>query len=1189
MKKTDMIRVLLAALLCCLLFGVFALAAFAGEDETHTVSFLLDEGVPYEGQDQEIADGGFAVVPPTPEKENAVFLRWTLEGGERFSFRTPITGDLELFAEWIPLGEGTVLTQIYTVEFQVDGETVSRQSVEAGQSAIAPTGFACPTGKTFVSWNADFTDVQGDLIVEANLTDTVYTVTVVGLDDEVIDVQQITHGGDADLSDLPAIPHYSIDGERPFEGVTEGITADGEIRVNYLPDVYRVRFFSEGEPFGDPQAVAYGEGVAFPEIPAKEHYVFIGWYLDPTDTAMFDFNTPIGEDADLYAKFIPIENPKYTVTFLNYDGTRYGGEQKIEAGHTAFVPGAPARDGYDFVGWCDENGGAFDFATPIESDRTITASFRVRAFTVTVLDGNEVISVQSVRYGENAEEPAIPEKEGAIFVGFDGSFNDIRQDTVIRARYIAKTFSVMFFDAQQRKIGGTQYIEYGGAATAPRIAPPEGYSFVGWSDDFDEVKEDLVLFPVFERLSYTVRFFDENDLLAAETVLYGDNATSPAPTRDGCIFVGWYDANEAAYDLSSPVTGDLDLYAAWQEKPPVVHTVVFTVDGATYQTQTVAHGAAAQNPANPAKYGYTFTGWDADFSNVTDDLTVAALFEIKTYTVVYTANGAVFSSEEVDHGGLATPPDATPEREGYRFVRWSFDFGTPITEDVTVKAVFAIETYAVRFFNGEEVFAEQTVEYGDFAAVPGTPQKVGATFAGWYYEDGTAFRFSHAIEGALDLYARFETLTFAVSFYDGNELFWQADVEYGETVDVPHGEPDKPGYVFVGWDFDFETPIVRETTVYAKFEQIVYTVTFTVDGKIWASATVPEGETVSAPQQPRKDGYRFVGWEWDFRDPVNGNETVEALFERITYTVTYTANGAFLYADVVGWGDLAEEPDPVSVDGYVFVGWDFDFDTPIKADTTVAAILERVTHTVTFKVRNAVYATASVGEGEFAEAPGTAPAIEGMAFVGWDFDFGTPITEDVTVEAIFRYIDYTVSYYVDGTLYYEQTYHAGDEIVAPGAPELVGLIFNGWADLPAVMPARDLVIEGDVTVLPDNLFTLDRTDNPDGTTTLSLRVSGNVRIAGLIGRLSTEATSLTPEAILAANSEEADVVARVYVTSDGEIRFIWTAAENATEDFTVFTLTYKAGVEAPDFTLEIEEARVINEQDEIVDAAYTFD
>ena len=382
MKKTGTIRVGLTVLLCCLLFGVFALAVSAGAPETHAVAFWLDEGVPYEGQDQEIFDGGFAVVPPTPEKENAIFLRWTLESGERFSFRTPITDDLDLYAEWIPLGEGTVLTQIYTVEFQVGGATVSRQSVEKGSDAIAPTGFVCPTGKTFVSWDADFTDVQGDLTVTANLTDTVYTVAILGFDNEVIDVQEIVHGGDADLSNLPAIPHYTIDGEHPFDGVAEGITADGEIRINYVPDVYAVRFHSDGELFGEEQQIAYGEGVAFPEIPAKENYIFIGWYLDPADTAMFDFNTTIGEDTDLYAKFIPIENRKYTVVFLNYDGSRYGGEQKIEAGQTAFVPGAPTRDGYDFLGWCDENGGAFDFATPIESDRTITASFKIRAFTV---------------------------------------------------------------------------------------------------------------------------------------------------------------------------------------------------------------------------------------------------------------------------------------------------------------------------------------------------------------------------------------------------------------------------------------------------------------------------------------------------------------------------------------------------------------------------------------------------------------------------------------------------------------------------------------------------------------------------------------------------------------------------------------------------------------------------------------
>ena len=83
MKNRKTVRILLAALLCYLLFGAFAVTALAGEGETHAVTFWLDDGVPYEGQDQEVSDGSYAVVPLTPEKENAVFRRWTLENGER--------------------------------------------------------------------------------------------------------------------------------------------------------------------------------------------------------------------------------------------------------------------------------------------------------------------------------------------------------------------------------------------------------------------------------------------------------------------------------------------------------------------------------------------------------------------------------------------------------------------------------------------------------------------------------------------------------------------------------------------------------------------------------------------------------------------------------------------------------------------------------------------------------------------------------------------------------------------------------------------------------------------------------------------------------------------------------------------------------------------------------------------------
>lgn len=1251
MKNRKTVRILLAALLCCLLFGVFAVSAYAGEPETHVVSFWLEDGVPYGGQEQEIDDGAYAVVPPTPEKENAVFLRWTLEDGERFSFRTPITADLDLYAEWLPLGEGTTLTQIYTVEFQVDGATVSRQSVEAGQNAIAPTGFDTPTGKTFVAWDGDYTNVQGDLMVEAILTDTVYTVVILGPDDTVLDTQEIVHGGAADLSNLPELPHYTIDGEHPYDGVTEGIVSDGEIRVNYLPDVYTVTFYSGGEQFGEAQDVAYGGVATFPEIPAKENYIFIGWYLDPADSSMYDFNLPIENDLDLFAKYIPIENKKYTVTFLNYDGSRYGGVQLIEEGQTAFVPGTPVRDGYVFLGWLDEDGGEFDFATPIESDTTVTALFRVRTFTVTVMDGDEVISEQAVRYGENAEEPEIPEKEGAIFAGFDGSFTDIRQDTVIRVRYITRTFSVMFFDAQQRKIGGTQYVAYGESATAPAAPALAGYAFSGWSEDFSDVREDLVIFPVFTPISYTVCFYDDEQLIGVETVSYGESATGVDAERENYLFIGWRTETGASYDLTTPVTGDLDLFAAWQEKPPVVHTVIFTVDGATYQTQTVADGAAAQNPANPAKYGYTFTGWDSDFSNVTGDMTVAAIFRIKTYTVTFTANGATFDTVEVDHGEMVEAPADAPEREGYRFVGWNYDFETPITEDLTVKAVFAIETYTVRFLVGEEVFATQSVEYGDFATVPGTPQKTGATFVGWYYEDGAPFRFSHSIVGDLNVIAQFETQTYAVTFIAEGEVFWVAEVEHGDTVDVPHGEPDKQGWIFIGWDFDFNTKITRDFTVEAKFEEIVYTVTFKVDGEIWSTATVSEGATVGAPAAPRKDGYRFLGWAWDFRDPVNGNEEIEAEFERITYTVTFTVNGAFWQAYVVGWGETVEEPEEAYADGFVFLGWDFDFETPIKADTVIEAELAPLSYTVTFTVNGETFTTQTVEYGEVASVPTQAPALEGYTFTGWNFDFKTPIYDDTEIEAEFEEIWLTVTFVSDGEVFDTVSVRYGEKVDRPAIdPEKYGCRFIGWdfdfntkivrdvtvtarfEDIfwlvtftvdgepyetyevrhgttiapPEAEPAKlgyafigwdydfaepiegKTVIEAIFEEDPDafNNFTLIGRDNGDGTTTYQVVVGGVVRTAGFIGKLVfTDATAARYEAIDPAEDTE---TLSVFVTMN-EIRFAYSNAVNATEEFTVLSVTVKTDFGAPALSLSVSELYYVDGSGEIVSGSYTVE
>jgi len=63
---------------------------------------------------------------------------------------------------------------------------------------------------------------------------------------------------------------------------------------------------------------------------------------------------------------------------------------------------------------------------------------------------------------------------------------------------------------------------------------------------------------------------------------------------------------------------------------PVMFTVTF-VDGQgkTLKTEEVASGKAATAPADPTGDGYTFKGWDKDFSKVTEDMTVTALWEKK--------------------------------------------------------------------------------------------------------------------------------------------------------------------------------------------------------------------------------------------------------------------------------------------------------------------------------------------------------------------------------------------------------------------------------------------------------------------------------------------------------------------------------------------------------------------------------
>ena len=300
--------------------------------------------------------------------------------------------------------------------------------------------------------------------------------------------------------------------------------------------------------------------------------------------------------------------------------------------------------------------------------------------TVTFKDWNgTVLKTEQVQYGGAATAPANPTRTGYTFTGWDKAFNNVTADLVVTAQYSINTYTVTFKDWNGTVLK-TQQVQYGGAATAPANPTRTGYTFTGWDKAFTNVTANLVVTAQYSINTYTVTFKDWNGtVLKTQQVQYGGAATAPAnPTRAGYTFTGW----DKAF---TNVTANLVVTAQYSIN---TYTVTFKDwNGTVLKTQQVQYGGAATAPANPTRAGYTFTGWDKAFTNVTANLVVTAQYSINTYTVTFKDwNGTVLKTQQVQYGGAATAP-ANPTRTGYTFTGWDKAF-TNVTANLVVTAQY---------------------------------------------------------------------------------------------------------------------------------------------------------------------------------------------------------------------------------------------------------------------------------------------------------------------------------------------------------------------------------------------------------------------------------------------------------------------------------------------------------------------
>jgi len=275
--------------------------------------------------------------------------------------------------------------------------------------------------------------------------------------------------------------------------------------------------------------------------------------------------------------------------------------------------------------------------------------------------------------------------------------------------YVERTFLTTFTndDGTVLQSSKTSYLSlpvYEGDTPTKAMSQEFSYTFAGWTPSLVEATADATYKATYTSTgnTYLVIFANYDD-----TVLQmGELAYGSVPAYNGIVpsrpddvygsysYLGWDKP-------LNPVSDQIVYYAKYQKKANTVTVRFLNYDGSVLKSQScdygdvpVYQGETPTRPVKDEKTAYEFTGWSPALTEATKDGDYTANFKevIREYSVSFYVGDSLVSSTKVPYGTSVEKPD-DPTKEGYRFTGWSnngaaFDFTTPITGDVILKAEF---------------------------------------------------------------------------------------------------------------------------------------------------------------------------------------------------------------------------------------------------------------------------------------------------------------------------------------------------------------------------------------------------------------------------------------------------------------------------------------------------------------------